>query len=219
MNSLLHSSNLKPYKLLSFHMKWCTWHRDSSFLLVQGHSRCHCYQQRLIQKGVDIWLRLILILLLNFQVLLASVSKFRSLCHFLSNLVDMCCFQQNTCARKKNLISHNWGSGTVNTLWFVTYPDTVIKVMSLYITVYLVCESSLNVLPLDFMFIPYITFNFALSRVVALPECPCRLLTSAEAQMISYNCICCATLCCQNEMPSGNCRRLECKWDLHKEAH
>jgi len=29
MNSLLHTSNLKSYKLLSFHVKWCAWHMDS----------------------------------------------------------------------------------------------------------------------------------------------------------------------------------------------
>lgn len=107
-------------------------------------------------------------------------------CHFLSNLVDRCCFQQNTCAHKKNLITHNWRSGTGYTLWFVTHPDTVIKIMPLCITVYLVCESNLNILSLDFVFIPYLIFNSALSRVVTLPECPCRLLTSTEVQRISY---------------------------------
>jgi hypothetical protein len=40
MNSLLHSSNLKSYRLLSFHIKSCTWHTDSSFLLDQGHWGC-----------------------------------------------------------------------------------------------------------------------------------------------------------------------------------
>ena len=64
--------------------------------------------------------------------------------------------------------------------------------MSLCITVYLVCESSLNILFLDFMFIPYLIFNSALSRVVTLPECLCRLLTSTEAQRISYVITVCA---------------------------
>lgn len=145
-------------------------------------------------------------------MLLASVDKFQSLCHFLSNLVDMCYFQQNTCAHKK-MIAHNWRSGTVNTLWFVTYPDTVIKVMSLCITVYLVCESSLNILSLDFRFIPYLIFNSALSRVVTLPECPCRLLTSTEAQRISYVItMCCATLWCQMKCPVGTVE----DWNLNE---
>jgi len=136
-------------------------------------------------------------------------------CHFLSHLVDICCFQHNTCAHKKKY------DFTQLKKWNCKY--TLICNISRHChqsyacTVYLVCESSLNILSLDFMFIPYITFNSAVSRVVMLPECPCRLLTSTEAQMISY--VCCATLWCQNEMPSGNCRRLECKWDLHKEAH
>lgn len=101
MNSLLHSSNLKRYMLLSCHMKWCTWHRDSSLLLVQGHSWCSLLSAKINSKKVVICLRHILILLLNFQVLFASVDKFQSLCHFLSDLVDMCCFQQNTCTHKK----------------------------------------------------------------------------------------------------------------------
>jgi len=58
--------------------------------------------------------------------------------------------------------------------------------MSLCITVYLVCESSLNILSLDFLFIPYSIFNSAFYRVVTLPECPCRLLTFTEAQRISF---------------------------------
>lgn len=88
--------------------------------------------------------------------------------------------------------------------------DTIIKVLSLCITAYLVCESSPSTLSSAFIFIPRLIFNSAISTVVTLRECPCRLLTYTEGQRISYVLHMCVVLL-KPLVPE-----LNAQWDLQR---